>query len=332
MCTAINLRVGSGFAGRNLDLNYDFGQNLLLVPRSQQITFSLGETPLGFSTHDALLGIGVPVASRALFADAMNEHGLWVANLNAPGICSYAASAEDAQAHEICLAPWELTTAILLMCTSVAEFKQKAAQMCIVDVRVADEMPNTTLHWFVADAHESAVAEVQDGKLNVYDNPAHALTNAPDFPYQLNNLRQYAHLSNAYVQADLDIDNNLMPLGVGFGSLGLPGDWSSASRLARVAYLLKTSPDRHDHDKNLAQAFAILSAIAFPYGAATSADGSFEITSYSSVADFEKRAYYVKTYDAQAIIAVAFDSCELDGDTLQTWPLDNELQLKWLNQ
>ena len=51
------------------------------------------------------------------------------------------------------------------------------------------------LHLNYTDANgNSVVVEYNDGKLEVYDNPYGILTNAPSFPWQVANLRNYIYM------------------------------------------------------------------------------------------------------------------------------------------
>src|SRR5699024_12794588 len=64
--------------------------------------------------------------------------------------------------------------------SSVAEVKTAFHNLNVVDIPFNAQMPNTTLHWFVADKKQAAVIEVIQGKVKITDNPANVLTNSPD--------------------------------------------------------------------------------------------------------------------------------------------------------
>ena len=56
MCTAISFTTDKHFFGRNLDLNYNYPQTGIFVPRNYKITFKKEDE---ISNHFALLGVGI---------------------------------------------------------------------------------------------------------------------------------------------------------------------------------------------------------------------------------------------------------------------------------
>lgn len=76
---------------------------------------------------------------------------------------------------------------------------------------------------------------VADG-LHVYENPVGVLTNNPPFAQQMFMLNNYIGLSPKQPENSFAKDVPLSTYSRGMGALGLPGDLSSASRFARVAF------------------------------------------------------------------------------------------------
>ena len=69
--------------------------------------------------------------------------------------------------------------------------------------------------------------------MKVYPDPVGVLTNNPPFPFHQANLSQYLGMSAAQPECRLDPDLGLEPFGQGMGAVGLPGDYSPASRYVR---------------------------------------------------------------------------------------------------
>lgn len=109
----------------------------------------------------------------------------------------------------------------LANCQSVAEVKTAFHNLNVIDIPFNVQMPNTTLHWFVADKKQAAVIEVIQGKVKITDNPANVLTNCPSIDYHLMNLAHYANLSD---KQPTNQPFDMPPFGEGFGTIGLPGD------------------------------------------------------------------------------------------------------------
>ena len=89
----------------------------------------------------------------------------------------------------------------------------------------------------------------------------------------------------------------LEALGVGAGSLGLPGDYASVSRFVRAAFSRANTPSPIDFKNELAQFFHELDSCAMPKGCVKTTDGQYDFTSYSSCMDLSKGVYYYKCYE-----------------------------------
>ena len=81
MCTSIALTTGDFYFGRNLDLEYSFGEQVAVTPRQYPIVFrKAGEC----RRHYAMIGMATVVDGYPLYAEAANEKGLCIAGLNFP--------------------------------------------------------------------------------------------------------------------------------------------------------------------------------------------------------------------------------------------------------
>ena len=87
MCTSISF-CNRGLYGRNLDLEYHFGEQVVITPRAYEFTFHHHE-PL--PQHYAMIGMASVAQNTPLYAEAANEKGLYMAGLyfpdNAPLFC-----------------------------------------------------------------------------------------------------------------------------------------------------------------------------------------------------------------------------------------------------
>ena len=100
------------------------------------------------------------------------------------------------------------------------------------------------------------------------------------------------------------------------GALGLPGDLSSASRFARVAFTRANSVSASDEASSVSQFFHILGSVDQQRGCCEVAEGEYEITLYTSCCSADKGIYYYTTYDNSRINAVDMNRCELDSTGL----------------
>ena len=101
------------------------------------------------------------------------------------------------------------------------------------------------------------------------------------------------------------------------GGLGLPGDLSSASRFARVAFVKQNSISGNSETESVSQFFHILNSVDQQRGCCEVADGKYEITLYTSCCNATQGIYYYTTYDNHQISAVDMHRENLDGETLR---------------
>ncbi len=316
MCTAVFL---NDTFGRNMDLEYDFGANLVIIPRKFPFKFKReGE----ISSHFAVMGVAAMVNDYPLFCDGVNEHGLCVAGLNFNGFATCFCE-DDTKVN---LTPYELISYILATCKDVQTAKNLLKETNLVDIPFMERLPVPTLHWLVSDKNESIVFEFTKDGGKIHDNPVGVMTNNPSFDYHLYNLSFYKNLQTSRPDKSFKEHKNM---GVGEGSLGLPGDYSSASRFIRASFVKENSV-LHVGDR-IAQTFHILESVQMPRGTVTTDDGAYDITMYSACIDTKNMIYYFKTYDNINIRAVKMHSQDLDGKKLSCFPLESKANYEFLN-
>ena len=110
---------------------------------------------------------------------------------------------------------------------------------------------------------------------------------------------------------------------------GLPGDYSSASRFVKAAFLTAHTAYHEDATENVTEFFHLLSAVA-PIGRSVlTPEGKTHITIYSCCMDAEKGVYYYNTYYNHQITAVDMHATNLDDRRLVIFPLKKKQQILW---
>lgn len=310
MCTAISFLGDRHYFGRNLDLDRDYGERVTVTPRNYPFRFRRAGL---LSRHHAMIGMAAVIDHYPLYFDAVNEHGLAMAGLNFPVSARYFPP-ENRSGR---LAPFELIPWVLGRCATVAEARRALEQIRLVDLPFRHDLPNTPLHWFLADRRQSLVVESTEAGLALYDDPVDALTNEPPFPMQLFNLNNFMHVTSAPPIDRFAPGLPLQRYSLGMGGMGLPGDWSSMSRFVRAVFLLKNSPR---DGQGIDQFFRLLSAVAMPRGAVLLENGKHEITRYSCCCDTAAGIYHYITYDSLAVASHDLHSADLDRDRLTVYP------------
>lgn len=173
------------------------------------------------------------------------------------------------------------------------------------------------LHYTLHDATgASIVIEPVDGVLNVYDNPLGVMTNAPDFPWQLTNLRNYANLTPENVSGASAEGMTGIPSGVGFGLHGMPGDPSPVSRFVRAALMVKSSERISGGLPGVRMAEHIASNFDIPKGLIRDKGVPGDYTQWISVADLGQKRYYIRTWDNPVLGGVGFGDFDINGPTI----------------
>ena len=316
MCTAVHF---NNFFGRNLDLDFSYGEQVIITPRNFSLDFRTLEN---LPAHLAIIGIGTISNEYPLYYDAMNEAGLAMAGLNFPGNAHYFPACHGADN----IAPFEFIPYILGKCRSVCDAKKLLSRINIADICFSQEFSNSPLHWMISDKHSSIVAEQTKEGLKIHDNPVGILTNNPTFDYHLTNLTNYINVTAQEPQNRFSHRIHLSPYSRGMGGIGIPGDLSSASRFVRASFTLLNSSEC-----NISQFFHILGSVAQQKGSAHVGDG-YEYTLYSSCCDMEHLMYYYSTYENPAISAVHLNSENLDSEELIAYPIENELYINHINK
>lgn len=325
MCTSIAMRSDGLYFGRNLDLEYSFGERVVIAPRNFPFVFRRAGA---VKRHYAMVGMAAVQDGYPLYAEAANEQGLCIAGLNFPGYAHYPENAEEGKCA---VSPFELPLWLLGQCASVEEARGLLGKTCLVRIDFRADMPLTPLHWHIADQRESVVLECTREGMRIYDNPVGVMTNSPQFDFHLTNLRQYLSLTREYPDSRFHAGLPLEPFGVGMGAVGLPGDFSPVSRFVKAAFLNLNSVDGGGEEGRVSRFFHLLDAVAMPDGIVQTRDGRFERTSYSCLYSGEEHAFYYKTYESSRLKAVSLKRTDLTGSALIEYPVVREAGVQWLN-
>ncbi len=303
MCTSIAMNAEKFCFGRNMDIDYPFGEEVVITPRNYPLRFKKAEMP---EKHYSIIGMARTEENFPLYAEGANENGLCAAALKFQDNAVYS---ETEISGKSSIAPYELIPWVLGKCRNICEAKKLLSETNIIAMQFNENLPLSPLHWHIADKSGSLAVESTAEGLKIYDNPFGVLTNNPPFPFHSENIAQYINLSADFPENKGDIK----PFGLGFGAIGLPGDFSPASRFIRAAFLLKNSVTENDAATQL---FHILDSAAIPRGAVITPDKKYHFTTYSCCYDADERAYSFKTYTSSAIKTVRADDEAINAAVL----------------
>lgn len=315
MCTAITYQTRDHYFGRNLDVPASYGESVVVTPQNFPLPFRR-LPPL--ERHYTLLGAALIARNYPLYYDAVNEAGLAMAGLNFPGNAAYQPEAPNRDN----VTPFELIPWLLGRCASLAEARAALERLNLLSLPFSPDLPLAPLHWLLADrTGASLVVECVAEGLRVYDNPVGVLTNNPPFPFHREHLAHFLHLTREAPANRFAPGVELRPCSLGLGAFGLPGDFSSASRFVRAAFVKCNAVSGESEAESVHQVFHILDAVAQPRGCAQAGEAGYEHTAYAACCNLDRGLYYYTTYENRRIACVDLRREALDGDHLTAYPM-----------
>lgn len=313
MCTAITFQSKDHYFGRNLDLEFSYQEAVTITPRNFPFSFRCTET---MHNHYALIGMATVVDDYPLYYDATNEMGLSMAGLNFPGNAVYLPEYQNVDN----ITPFEFIPWILGQCKDIPHVKKLLARINLLNVPFSKQFPLSPLHWIISDENSSITVEPMANGLHIYENPVGVLTNNPPFEYHLYHLAEYMNVTSEEVTNRFAPNISLSAYSRGMGTIGLPGDLSSASRFVKASYTKLNSLRGNTECESLSQFFHILGSVAQQRGC-VKVGNQYEFTIYSSCCNTTKGVYYYTTYENSQISAVYMHRENLESDKLISYPL-----------
>ena len=311
MCTAICYRSNDSYFGRNLDLDRGYGEKVVITPRNYVIDMRC-EKPI--RSHYAMIGMATVVEDFPLYYEATNEKGLSMAALNFPENAVYGNFREGKDN----VTPFEFIPWIVAQCACIEEVRSLLFKINLVHIHFSEQLPLSPLHWMISDKKCSIAVEPLSDGLKIHDDPFEILTNNPPFEYHRTNVSHYMGLNTGKATSQFRKSIPMKNHSLGFGALGLPGDYSSTSRFIKALFVKENSVSEHNEESNVNQFFHILNSVAMPKGCVLGADG-FEYTRYSSCCNADRGIYYYTTYDNLEISSINLHEVDLNQSRLFTY-------------
>jgi len=324
-CTIFRLKAadGSMIVTRSMEFSVDLHYDIIVVPRHKLFIspFMPGKNGLTWSARYGYVG----VASMGLefgVSDGMNEKGL------ALGLLWYETDMQWQKvtpADSNCaLASAMLSDWLLGSFATVDDLRNALGVVKVFNytdsVRLKAPL---TVHYIVYDTTGGCIViEFDQGICHIYDNPLGIMTNAPSFPWQMNNLRQYLGMNNANPLAYQIPGMTLRPTGHGEGMIGLPGDYTPPSRFVRLGVFLRFVDQQPDAIHNLTLAQHVINSFAIPLGMIVDKDQdgkviASESTQWVTFRDLTHRIIYFKTYDNQTLRKIDLNKIDFSSGEIK---------------
>ena len=230
MCTASNYITKNQYFGRNFDYEISYNERVCITPRNYEFKFRKIDD---MKSHFAIIGITAGIDEYPLYYDAMNEKGVAIAGLNFAGNAVYRGIEDDM----VNVTPFEFIPYLLSQSESIEDVKELLLNLNLVNINYSENLPLSPLHWMIADENSSIIVEPLEDGLKVYDNPVGVLTNNPTFDYHIMNMNNYMGIWEGAARNTVCPEIPLENYSLGLGALGLPGDFSSASRFVKAVFV-----------------------------------------------------------------------------------------------
>ena len=318
MCTSFTYEDADGkfFLSRTMDFGFELGGRPVVIPRQHHFNSDVAAN--GFAGPLGFVGAGRNVG-QYLTVDGVNEAGFAAATL----YFTESKYSPAPLAGHVNLASHEMIPYLLGNMHSVSELRDRLATLNVVAVKnkfMGDIV--VPLHWIVTDASgDCAVLEAEGEGLQLYDNPVGVMTNSPDFPWHVKNLKNFAQLQPTLAAGTKYGALQADGFGAGTGAVGLPGDYTSVSRFVRMAFLREHAEKVHGQAAAVNTISHLLGSLDIPRGIKISADGSSDYTQYRGYMDMSRHAYFMQPYDDQTITKVALTEDLLNAAEQTEFPL-----------
>ena len=334
-CSVFSLKAKDGtiISGRTMEFGHDMGYAMIVVPRNKNFTSPApqGASGLTWKTKYGYVANNV-LGKEDGISDGLNEAGLSFSLLWYDGDMQWQTIGPEDKTPamaNIVFGSW-----ILGNFSTVKEASQAIAKVKVFGHK-NPELGGVVLpcHFILHDAKgDCAVIEYEQGDVHIYDNPLGIMTNAPNFPWMLTNLRNYVGMTNDQLAPASFGKKIFNSTGHGAGMFGLPGDLTPPSRFVRMAVTLKYAdqPEKAEDLLNLTQ--HVVSSLHIVRGMAVDRDKNGKIiasetTQWSSFRDLTNCVYYFRTYDNFNLRKIDLKKLDFNADKVKTIPMFAEKEI-----
>lgn len=304
-CTAVDVQAkdGSVVASRTMEWFYDMQWQVSSVPKgtAYQMTApaSLGLPAVAQQTRYGIVGVSPGIIPGTVLLEGQNTAGLGMSGNFLPGYTEYqkVTRADKAYVSILDFGTWALGSF-----ATVAELRAALPGIKVwSDPSLKTGPTPPTLHYVFNDrSGQGIVVEFVGGQMQIHDNKAHVLTNAPTYQWQLTNLRNFINIGTT-VQANVTMDGaDFTTLGSGGNTMALRADYSPPSRFARSAFLRWHSPQPGNASEALQLTAHILNNVDVPKGVAGETIGKetvWDTTQWVALKDLTNNQFYIADYD-----------------------------------
>ena len=315
-CTALMITdtKGNAYSGKTMEYAVPLPFEMTYVPAGTKVaSIAPGNKPgYSFETKYPVLGVSADPGlgtGMNMMVESANDQGLSLSTNELPKSQSPTGAGSDAAKA---VASTDLALYLLGNFKSVDE-----AKAALESGEVSVWLPEIPLvgnivapfHYILWDkTGVGIVIEFLDGKMNVHDNPVGVATNAPDFPWHLKNLNNYAQLTNMDKNSGQFGQLKVSAPDSGNALANVPSSQISAGRFVKAAYYTQFVRKADSPEEAIITLGHILNNFDRPYDLSIdkgySAEGgkpgaiTSEVTLFTWMNDKVRNLYFLRTIDA----------------------------------
>ncbi|MEW5733323.1 MAG: choloylglycine hydrolase family protein [Thermodesulfobacteriota bacterium] len=332
-CTGIVLTAedGSPVYARTMEFGRDVvTYSLLTVPRGYSYAGHLPGGKPGMAWKVKYGHVGFNPEGLPAVTEGLNEKGLSVGSFYLPGFAEYQPF-DPARAKKtisnLDVVPW-----LLGSFATTAEIREALPKVAVVGLPVPQMGGAPPLHYIATDpSGQSVVIQYVAGKLTIYDNKVGVITNSPEYPWHLTNLRNYIGISPLNLPSVQYGGENFSGLSQGTGMLGLPGDFTSPSRFVRANYFAHTALPGKDGFETIEVAFRILNQFDIPRGSLRNPEGGktiYDVAQWTVAYDLRNWKMYFHTFESRRVRVVDLGKLDFSGGQILTQEITGPEQVE----
>lgn len=288
---------------RTLEFAMPLDSHFRSTPREHIFTTQMANKTLTQSWSGKYGYVYLNALGNDMATDGMNEAGLSFEYLYLPGETQYQtvpAGSENFAIPYIHFGDW-----VLSQFANIDEVKAALTKVYVYSYT------DTSLQNIIFPLHASIfdksgngiVVEFVDGKIHVYDHIG-IMTNSPQYPWQITNLRNYVTLS-PYTKDSVVVDGvAYTATGQGQGMTGIPGDISPPSRFVKMGVMTASIIPPANEAEALNTAVHMINNVDIPLGyvrAKVNGEDQLERTQWTVFKNLTNGVMYYKTYEDQTL-------------------------------
>ena len=304
-CTAVDMMAADKtvIAGRTMEWAFDMKWTLTSLPKGTKLTLAapkaLGLPAVEVETLYPVVGVSSALIPGDPLVEGQNAEGLGMSGNFLPGFTTYqTVTPQDKHYVEILtFGAWALGRF-----ANVNDLRAALEQTKVWSDPSAVTGPAPPfLHFVFTDrSGASIIVEYVKGEVQIHENVAHVLTNAPTYAWHLDNIRNYLSLSTVGVGSRQIGAANVTAIGQGGGLVGLPGDYTPPSRFVRATFLRHGVVPAKTGDEAAETVAHVLNTVDIPIGVAQSKDedGSLvsDYTQWVAIKDLTRNRLIIADY------------------------------------